>query len=92
MSDCLPIVFVENGAILTLKGTMCLNPKSCIFVKAGASLILDGVTLNRASIKVYNGGRLVVKNGAVLNREDGDILEVDLGGVMEWTSGTMVQQ
>lgn len=92
LSDCLPIVFVENGATLTLKGTMCLNPNSCIFVKAGASLILDGVTLNRASIKVYNGGRLVVKNGAVLNREDGDVLEVDLGGVMDWTSGTMVQQ
>lgn len=92
LSDCLPIVFVENGATLTLKGTMCLNPNSCIFVRNGASLVLDGVTLNHASIKVYNGGRLVVKNGAVLNRDDGDILEVDLGGVMEWTSGTMVQQ
>ncbi len=91
-NDCLPIVFVEKGATLTLKGTLCLNPNSRIFVKEGASLILDGVTLNRASIKVYNGGRLVVKNGAILNREDGDILEVDLGGVMEWTEGTMVQQ
>lgn len=89
---CLPIVFVEKGVTLTLKGTMCLNPGSCIFVKDGGSLILDGVTLNRASIKVYTGGRLTVKNGSVLNREEGDILEVDLGGVMEWTEGSMVQQ
>ena len=92
LSECLPIVFVEKGATLTLKGNMCLYPDSRILVKEGGSLILDGVTLECASIKVYNGGYIKIMNGAELRREESDIFEVESGGLMDWIEGSIVEK
>lgn len=89
---CLPTIYVESGATLKITGDICLNRHSRIFVKNGGILVLDGAHLTRASIKVYSGGKVEIKNGSSLERCSDDKLEVDLGGTMLWLNGTIKAQ
>lgn len=86
---CIPTVYVESGATLTITGNICLNQNSRIFVKSGGKLILNGAHLTQASVKIYSGGKLEIKNGSILERCHDDKLEVDLGGIMSWRDGIM---
>lgn len=89
---CLPTMYVEAGATLTITGNICLTRHSRIFVKNGGILVLDGAHLTRASVKVYSGGKVEIKNGSSLERYSDDSLEVDLGGTMLWLNGTIKAQ
>lgn len=89
---CYPNIYVEDGGSLTLRGDICLYSTKRIFVKNGGTLILDGVNLSNASIKVYSGGHIEIKNGSVLTRENDDALEVDKGATMNWSNGVIKEK
>lgn len=89
---CYPNIYVEDGMSLTLKGNVCLYSTKRIFVKNGGTLILDGVKLSNASIKVYSGGHIEIKNGSVLMQGMGDVLEVDKGATMNWSNGVIKEK
>lgn len=86
---CLPTVYVESGATLTITGNICLNRNSRIFVKNGGVLVLNGASLTQASIKVLTGGRLEIKNNSLLERCGDDSIDVDSGGTMLLINGSI---
>lgn len=82
-------LFLEDGGELTLSGIILMYKDAKIVVKSGGTLIVDSGKIIRANIIVESGGHLIVRNGGVIEKGQGDELDIRLGATIEISEGNI---
>jgi len=79
-------LIIQSGT-LTIQGNCIMPFKANITVKTGASLNINGGTIQNADIIVESGGNLIIQNNGKLIINNDDELQVNTGGILDYSYG-----
>lgn len=82
---------IRSGATLTIKGGVHFSNRKRIYVNANSSLVIDGGAIVNASVVVYPGGELVIKNNGSVVKGHYSSIEIQKGAVMNLLEGQVVE-
>ena len=80
---------VQNNATLTVTANLIMNPAAKIFVKGGGHLVVDGGIITNSKIKVYDYGKLTLKNNATLKQHRNGDLNITTQGLFNMEYGNI---
>lgn len=80
-------IVVTNGATLTITSVVTLSGGASISAYSGASIIIDGGTVQNAVIHLNSGSSFSITNGGTISLLTGETFEVPAGAVLEFDNG-----
>lgn len=83
-------VVLQSGRLLIPAGkTMTLNNTSKIIVRSGATLEVNGGSIQNARLMVQKGGKVIIKNKGLIKLRNGSKFEMEKGATMDLPYGAI---
>ena len=82
-------VIIDNASTLTISGNITLSIAATITVEDYCSLVIDAGTLINGNILIKPLGKLIIKNSEIIQLNDGDNIDCELGSQLEFDEGNI---
>ena len=82
-------IIVDNSATLTVSSDTDFYKGVTIYLNNGATLIVDGATLNNVKIQAESGSKIVLKNNSTINYCPNSDFSLPLGAELEIIHGVI---